>query len=103
MATSLRDISGARGRPRRRRPRGAWAASGTLPRAPILVDPRHGPRSAWRPPRRRPSLYDRRRLRLSPFDTFLLVVGLAVAFFLGRALWQATRVDVRSEEHTSEL
>lgn len=98
MATSLRDIPGAakRRRPGGRRSRDSWHRLEETPRPAILHDPRQslvGTAVGGR--RRGTGMFDRRRgPRLSAFDTVLVLAVLAVALFLLRGLWSATRVDV---------
>lgn len=99
MATSLRDIPGASNRPGRRRRQDSWQGLNDGPRATVLLDPRQalGRASVGGGRRRTSGLFDRRRgPRLSGFDTLLVLAVLAVALFLGRGLWSATRVDVAS-------
>src|SRR3954447_8462602 len=97
MATSLKDIPGAAPRPGRRRQRDAWDGLAEVPRAPILFDPRASLGRTSLGSRRRSGLNDsRRRKRLSGFDRALVVAVLAVALFLAKGLWSATRVSLRS-------
>lgn len=95
MATSLRDIPGARRRAGKRSQRDPWQALSGAQRPAVLLDPRGG---LGRPGRRgapRGSLFDRGRgPRLTAFDLLLVLGALAVAVFLGSALWGATRVHV---------
>jgi hypothetical protein len=92
MTSSLRDIPGAdRPRPGRRRRDDPWQALPRGRQAPLLLDPGAG---LGRPPRRRVRRSARRTPRLSGPDLLLLLGALAVAAFLGRAMWHATRVDV---------
>lgn len=97
MATSLRDIPGAskRRRPGGRRKRDSWSRLDENPRPAVLLDPRQALVGTALGGRRRSGMFDRRRgPRLSTFDTLLVLAVLAVAIFLLRGLWSATRVDV---------
>jgi hypothetical protein len=97
MATSLRDIPGASGRPGRRRQRDAWDGLAESPRAAILFDPRASLGRTSLGSRRRSGLGDfHRRRRLSGFDRALVLAVVAVALFLGKGLWSATRVHLTS-------
>ena len=95
MVTSLRDIP-AGDRPGRRPPRDSWHRLEDVPRQTVLLNPRaplhrpelgRGPLAGWDP---------RRRFRIKPTDALLALAVLAVLLFLGRSMWQATRVDVGS-------
>src|SRR4051794_29674972 len=95
MATSLRDIPGASGRPGRRRQRDSWDGIADSPRPPILFDPRAALGGTAIGSRRRSGLVGfRRRRRLSGFDTLLVIAVLVVVGFLLRGLWSATRVHL---------
>jgi hypothetical protein len=97
MATSLRDIPGASGRPGRRRQRDSWDGIADSPRAAILYDPRASLGGTSIGSRRRSGLVGfRRRRRLSGFDTLLVLAVIAVGLFLVRGLWSATRVHLTS-------
>lgn len=97
MATSLRDIPGASGRQGRRRQRDPWDGLAESPRAAILFDPRSSLGRTSLGSRRRSGLNDfRRRKRLSGFDRLLVLAVLAVALFLAKGLWSATRVHLTS-------
>jgi hypothetical protein len=95
MATSLRDIPGASGRPGRRRQRDSWEGLADAPRPTVLQDPRQALGRTSIGSRRRSGLIDfRRRKRLSGFDRLLVLAVLAVALLLVKGLWSATRVHM---------
>ena len=95
MGTTLTDIPGA-GRPRRRgRRHDPWASLAS--RGPATLTPSLPPLTIPRPRRRSTWLAPPRPRRVKPVDLLLVLGFVALAAFLVKSAWDATRVDVDAE------
>lgn len=95
MSTTLADIPGA-GRPRRRgRRQAAWTS--TASRGPVTLTPGLAPIALPKARRRSSFLPPPRQRRVKLVDVLLFLGFVALAAFLVKSAWDATRVDVTVE------
>jgi hypothetical protein len=101
MGTALSHIPGA-GRPRRRGlRRDAWVHPAS--RGPVTLGVALPPLSIPRSRRRSPFLAPPRERRIKPVDALLFLGFVALAAFLVKSAWDATRVDVTVDGLADEL